>query len=125
MNISLTPELEQLVNDKVASGMYHSASEVIREALRLLKEHDALREFRLQELRKEIAKGMEQSERGQTAPFDVEDMKRRVRERHHSALPLGLIGHRADGFMSDFPDWGVYPPLRAFRDSYDNKITPP
>lgn len=80
MNISLTPELEKLVNDKVASGMYHSASEVIREALRLLKEQDALREFRLHELRKEIAKGMDQSERGQTVPFDVEDMKQRVHE---------------------------------------------
>ncbi len=34
MNISLTPELENLVNQKVTSGLYHSASEVIREALR-------------------------------------------------------------------------------------------
>ncbi|MBI1987285.1 MAG: type II toxin-antitoxin system ParD family antitoxin [Nitrospinae bacterium] len=80
MNISLPPELEKLVNEKVSSGMYHSASEVIQEALRLLKEQDALREFRMQEVRKEIAKGMEQSEQGQTVPFDVEDMKRRVRE---------------------------------------------
>ena len=38
MNISLTPELEELIHQKVASGLYHSASEVIREGLRLLKE---------------------------------------------------------------------------------------
>ena len=43
MNVWLTPKLEQLVNDKVKSGLYNSASEVVREALRLLKEQDALK----------------------------------------------------------------------------------
>jgi antitoxin ParD1/3/4 len=51
MNVSLTPELEQLVAEKVESGMYPSASEVVREALRLLKERDELRQARLEELR--------------------------------------------------------------------------
>jgi antitoxin ParD1/3/4 len=41
MNVSLTPELEQLVQEKVKSGRYLSASEVVREALRLLEERDA------------------------------------------------------------------------------------
>ena len=40
MNVSLTPELEELVNQKVRSGLYHTASEVVREALRLLKQRD-------------------------------------------------------------------------------------
>ena len=40
MNISLTPALEQFVNDKVATGLYNSVSEVIREALRLLIAHE-------------------------------------------------------------------------------------
>ena len=40
MNVSLTPELEALVNDKVRSGLYQTASEVVREALRLLKSRD-------------------------------------------------------------------------------------
>ncbi|MBZ0159057.1 MAG: type II toxin-antitoxin system ParD family antitoxin, partial [bacterium] len=40
MNISLTPQLEKLVKNKVESGLYGSASEVIREALRLLEERD-------------------------------------------------------------------------------------
>lgn len=40
MNVSLTPELEALVNEKVRSGLYHTASEVVREALRLLKNRD-------------------------------------------------------------------------------------
>ena len=42
MNVSLTKELEQLVNEKVKSGRYLSASEVVREALRLLEERDRL-----------------------------------------------------------------------------------
>ena len=41
MNVSLTPELEQFVSAKVQSGRYNSASEVVREALRLLEEHDS------------------------------------------------------------------------------------
>jgi antitoxin ParD1/3/4 len=53
MNVSLTPELEQLVHEKVQSGMYLSASEVVREALRLLKERDNLRELRTEGLRKD------------------------------------------------------------------------
>ena len=40
MNVSLTPELEELVNLKVRSGLYQTASEVVREALRLLKQMD-------------------------------------------------------------------------------------
>jgi antitoxin ParD1/3/4 len=71
MNVSLTPELEDLVNQKVSSGMYHSASEVIREALRLLKEQDELRQYRLEQLRKEIAIGLEQLDRGEGIPGKV------------------------------------------------------
>jgi antitoxin ParD1/3/4 len=43
MNVSLTPELNQFVANKVESGRYNSASEVVREALRLLEEHDRAR----------------------------------------------------------------------------------
>lgn len=71
MNVSLTPELEELINQKVSSGLYHSASEVIREALRLLKEQDELRQFRLEQLRKEIAIGLEQLDRGEGVPAKV------------------------------------------------------
>ncbi len=39
-NVSLTPELEDLVDRKVASGRYRSASEVVRAALRLLDERE-------------------------------------------------------------------------------------
>lgn len=58
MNISLTKELEALVLQKVRSGRYLSASEVVREALRLLEERDRLNEARLKELRSEIRQGL-------------------------------------------------------------------
>ena len=58
MNISLTPELEKFVNDKVKSGRYHSASEVIREGLRLLEDQEQIREAKLAALREEIHKGL-------------------------------------------------------------------
>jgi antitoxin ParD1/3/4 len=65
MNVSLTPELEKLIHAKVETGMYLSASEVVREALRLLEERDRLRELRLDELRKVIQVGIDQADRGE------------------------------------------------------------
>ena len=89
MNVSLTPELEKLVNDKVKSGRYNSASEVVRESLRLLQDHDELKRIRLDELRREIMLGVEQIRNGESiilkTPEDrkafFEDIKRRGRER--------------------------------------------
>ena len=49
MNVSLTPELERFVQEKVRSGRYTSASEVVREALRLLEEHERVRTAQLLE----------------------------------------------------------------------------
>ena len=81
MNVSLTPELERLVNKKVQSGMYSSASEVVREALRLLKEQGELRQRRLEDLRKEIGIGLEQLNRGEGVPLNISKIKSRVRKR--------------------------------------------
>lgn len=81
MNVSLTPELEELVNQKVESGLYNSASEVIREGLRLLKEQDDLKQIRQEEVRREVLKGYEQSQRGESRPLDVETIKVKGRKR--------------------------------------------
>jgi antitoxin ParD1/3/4 len=78
MNVSLTPELEQLVHEKVKSGRYLSASEVVREALRLLEERDRIRETRLEALRKEIAVGIEQGNKGEIV--DGEEVFKELRE---------------------------------------------
>ena len=77
MNVSLTPHFEELVKRKVKSGLYHSSSEVIREALRLLEERDR----RLEGLRKEIVIGIEQADRGEVVPLDIETIKEKGRKR--------------------------------------------
>ena len=59
MNISITPELEKFVHAKVESGMYNSASEVMREALRLLAERDALYHKRIAAMDALIQQGMD------------------------------------------------------------------
>lgn len=50
MNISLTPELEKVIQEKINSGMYNSPTEVIRESLKLLQERDILKANQLNEL---------------------------------------------------------------------------
>lgn len=80
MNVSLTPELETLVHEKVDSGLYTSASEVVREALRLFKERDAYQQQRLADLKREIAVGLEQLERGEARTYNDETLKARFEE---------------------------------------------
>lgn len=57
MNVSLTPTLEKFVQDKVASGLYNSVSEVIREALRLLASRDTISAERIVQLNRDIEEG--------------------------------------------------------------------
>ena len=84
MNVSLTPELEQYVNTRVQSGLYHSASEVIREGLRLLKEKDDVHQRKLESLRGDITIGIDQADRGKISTFNkeiVKEVKARGRKR--------------------------------------------
>ena len=57
MNVSLTPELEARVARKVDSGLYNNASEVIREALRMMKEGEEVRRVKLKRLKEALAEG--------------------------------------------------------------------
>jgi antitoxin ParD1/3/4 len=66
MNVSLTPELEKFVSAKVESGRYNSASEVVREALRLLEEHDSARVAQLAEFNQELGRRLAALDRGET-----------------------------------------------------------
>ena len=77
MNVSLTPELEQYVQEKVSSGLYYSASEVIREGLRLLKEREQLQQIVLQELRQDIQAGLDS---GEATPLDMQAVKEKARQ---------------------------------------------
>jgi antitoxin ParD1/3/4 len=65
MNISLSPELEKMVDSKVKSGLYTSASEVVREALRLLHRFEEARQQNLEDLNRKIDEGLAQAERGE------------------------------------------------------------
>lgn len=75
MNVSLTPQLEAMVREKVASGRYNNSSEVVREALRLMEEQDEL-----DRLRAAIAVGQEQIRRGEGTLFTPELMTEIDRE---------------------------------------------
>ena len=84
MNVSLTPELEKYIADKVASGMYYSASEVVREGLRLLREQDGLKQQRIAEVRKKIDRGIDQLDRGEG--IDGGEFFEKLRRREDEAL---------------------------------------
>jgi antitoxin ParD1/3/4 len=86
VNVNLTPELERLVQEKVASGLYNNQSEVVREALRLLAEQDRIREAHLVRLREALAQGLAEASRGDLLPGDavVEEMRGLVASRSKS-----------------------------------------
>jgi antitoxin ParD1/3/4 len=78
ININLTPQLEEMVRQKVTSGMYSSASEVVREALRLMDEKDQLRAAKLSQLQQEIQEGLNS---GPAIAWDADEVKRAGRAR--------------------------------------------
>ena len=78
MNVNLTPELERLIQEKVASGLYNNRSEVVREALRLLAEQDRIHKAHLARLRAKLAEGLAQADRGEL--LDGREVVREMRE---------------------------------------------
>lgn len=81
MNVNLTPQLEELVRAKVASGLYTSASEVVREALRLMDEQDRLRAAKLEQLRSDVRQGLAS---GPGEAWDAAAIKGKARARRAS-----------------------------------------
>ena len=65
MNISLTPELERRIADKLEKGLYSTASEVVREALRKLFEADTERERLKARLNAELEEAIAELDRGE------------------------------------------------------------
>lgn len=70
-NISLTPELEEFVDEKVQSGGYASASEVMRESLRILQVQDKVKELRLQEIEEKVLEGLRSLDRGEGISAEI------------------------------------------------------
>jgi len=82
MNVSLTQELEELVESKVSSGKYKSVSEVVREGLRLLSERDSWIALKQDAIRAQIAEGVGQLDAG--LGIDGEQAVAEIREEIHA-----------------------------------------
>lgn len=86
MNVNLTPHLEAMVREKVASGRYNNSSEVVREALRLMEEQDTR-----DRLRAALAVGLEDLARGAVVPWTpdfMDQLNREADEEERLRLPI-------------------------------------
>jgi len=83
MNVSITPELEQFVAHKVESGRYTSASEVVREALRLLEEQEKVRSSQIAEFNRILEARLAASDRGEVV--DPQAARERLRRKSEEA----------------------------------------
>lgn len=84
MNVSLPAELAAFVEGEVASGEYGTASEVVRDALRLLRRERAAHEEKLAILRREIQIGLDDIEAGRISSDTVEDIARETLAAHRA-----------------------------------------
>jgi antitoxin ParD1/3/4 len=76
LNVSLTPELEAFVQDRVTSGRYQTASEVIREGLRLLERQEQERDEVFRALKMKLERGAQQADRGEFV--DADDVLKKI-----------------------------------------------
>ncbi len=96
MEVTLSPELEELIADQVESGHYPSPGEVVRDALRLLQEKLKLPERKLESLRRDVQVGLEALDQGEYDEYDdpaqlATEVKTRGRQR------LESLAEGADG----------------------------
>lgn len=87
MNVSLTPQLEKFVSAKVESGRYNSASEVVREALRLLEEQDHARATQPVEFNRELGRRLASLDRGEGV--DPSGIRAKLRQKSEERRKLG------------------------------------
>ena len=81
MNVTIDPQWGQFIGEKIRVGQFTSSDEVISSALALMRQQEELTEEDIAELRREIVVGIEQLERGESAPWDPVEMKERLRRR--------------------------------------------
>ena len=81
MNVSLTQQLEKFVNKQVASGRYQTASEVIRDGLRMMLEVNRQRELEYARLKREVQRGLDDIDAGRVRDFDPKRIMALVRKR--------------------------------------------
>lgn len=80
MNVSLPTEFVTFVERAVASGDYSSASEVVRDSLRLLRREKSVEDEKLAVLRREVSLGAEQARNGDLSPLRIDDILSAARE---------------------------------------------
>jgi antitoxin ParD1/3/4 len=87
MSISLTPELEQFIQIQIASGKYSSTEEVIIAGIKLLEERERIYKGRFEELKREIAIGVEQLERGEVIDGEIvfRQLEQKLQQRRQQA----------------------------------------
>jgi antitoxin ParD1/3/4 len=85
MNVSVTSELAEMVSRKVDSGLYGNASEVVRDALRLMYERDRLQDVTL--IREKLARGLQQAENGEFTEQSVGEIIAEAKARKNAKKP--------------------------------------
>ena len=85
MNVSVTSELAEMVSRKVDSGLYENASEVVRDALRLMYERDRLQDVTL--IREKLARGLQQAENGEFTEQSVGEIIAEAKARKNAKKP--------------------------------------
>ena len=71
MDITLQPEIEQFVREKITSGQYNSVNEAVNAGLKILMERELIYQGRFDQLRQEIIVGIEASERGEVVDSET------------------------------------------------------
>lgn len=89
MNISITPQLSRYVRNRVKSGRYNNASEVVREALRLMEQRE------LEDTRRAVAAGIEAIERGDYKEYSADGLKELATEIKARGRKLLALRHSA------------------------------
>ena len=79
MNITLSPELEKLVNEKVQTGEFENAEAVVAQALHALVERDRDESHLRRTIREKIDRGVAQAERGEL--IDGEEFFEHLRQK--------------------------------------------
>lgn len=79
MNVSLPPQSEKYIKQKVEAGLYNSVSEVMHKALRLLVERDEVKEMKLVSLRCDLQEGIDSLDRGKGSLLEMNDIKAKAR----------------------------------------------
>ena len=86
MNVSLTPELDRYVHDKVKSGRYNSASEVLREALRTMQDQENLKALQIADVRRKIQEGIDDLDNGRYITGTIAELRAGTKARGRAAL---------------------------------------